>query len=56
MLKVDFEKLTFQMEDVIFVKKSGVKKISNTCFFNVEANPLGQILKSAAIYYKIQFD
>ena len=33
-LKVDFEKWTFQMENVMFVKNWVVRKISNTCFIN----------------------
>ena len=33
-LKVDFEKWTYPMENVIFVKNQIFKKISNTCFLN----------------------
>ena len=34
MLKVDFEHLTYPMENIIFVKNQIVKKISNTSFLN----------------------
>jgi hypothetical protein len=33
MLKVDFEKWTYPMENAIFVKNQIFKKISNICFF-----------------------